>query len=56
MNTFQLSNPNEQWQPEESESWELKDFDDVLQGFEVSKLENELIYYNNIGWYANCFH
>ena len=47
MNTFQLNRANEQGQPEEMDIWELRDFDDVLEGFEESKLENEIIRNND---------
>lgn len=48
MNTFQLNNlmnnPKEQLEPTELESWELTDFDDVLQSSEISTLESETIW------------
>ena len=56
MNTIQLNNLIEQLEPEELESWEPKDFDDVLQGFGASELETELIWNNSLGYHAGLFH
>ncbi len=56
MNIIQFNSPNEQLEPEELESWEPKDFDDVLQGFAASELENELTWNNGLGWHVGLFH
>ncbi len=54
MNTFHLTNPNEQFELEELESWGSQDFDDVLPKMGLSESENELIQ-NNFGWYVGSF-
>lgn len=56
MNTIQLRNPKELLEPEELESWETKDFDDVLPRFEVTEQENDLIWNDISGWYTDSFH
>jgi len=56
MNTFQLRNPNRQLEPEELESWEAKDFDDVLESFVESEQEMELTWNDSLRWHAAQFH
>ena len=56
MNTFQLRNPNEQLEPEELESWESRDFDDVLEGLVESEQQMELSWNNGFGWHAGQIH
>ena len=51
MNKFQLRKLNELLEPEEIESWELEDFDDVLQGYEVSELEYEFTCTDSFGFH-----
>ena len=56
MNTFQLRDPNKEFDLEELESWDPKDFDDVLQGFVESEYEIELTWNDCFGWHTDSFH
>ncbi len=56
MNTLQLINPKEQLESEQLEFWELNDFDDVIQSFEISELENQSIRNNDFIEDVNYYH
>jgi|GEM_PF-3086325 len=56
MNTIQLRNPNEALELEELDSWETKDFDDLLDGFVESEQEMELSWNDSFGWHTGQFH
>ena len=56
MNTFQLNNLTELVETEELETWQTKDFGDVLTLFEGTEQENELTWNINFGWTVDKFH
>ncbi len=51
MNTYQLTNPIEQLELEELESWDPLDFDDFLPKIHLSESENAFIQDNSLGWH-----
>lgn len=56
MNNLQLCNLKELLEPEELESWETKDFDDLLLHVEASEQKNEIIWNDISGLYMGSFH
>ena len=55
MQSYQLNQQQEPFEPAELEFWETKDFDDVLQGFNNSELNNESSFSTDFGWSTDSF-